>query len=205
MRNEYVSSVLNKTGSAYHSIFELLSSKAVPVIDHFDPSLLTPGIQALRHAKFRQKTPLIDVHTMLQSEAESVGSSSQFQWLTLSILSALGCYCCYPCNHCAQRRRPERCVYNILPVAQSLTALPLVSEDRIHISEHPRHSRGERNIENSNLPSFAPCNATPDSNDRQSNLIESFGYVEDSNSNTMALLKMASGMAITYMIYRSKD
>lgn len=84
-------------------------------------------------------------------------------------------------------------MYNSPSVAQLPNALPLVSEDRNHISELPQNSRPQRGIEDSNTLSFAPYNSEGDSYEQQSTLLKSFGYSEDSDSNTMALLKMVSG------------
>ncbi|PVH99812.1 hypothetical protein DM02DRAFT_642767 [Periconia macrospinosa] len=110
----------------------------------------------------------------------------------------------YPCNHCMRRRRPEECVYNSPPATQFPNALPLVSEDRNHISESPQDSKGQRGIEDSSTLSFAPYNAEGRPYDQQSTLLEAFGYSEDSNSNTVALLKMWNSEGVDDTLARDK-
>ncbi|KAI2640956.1 hypothetical protein GGS21DRAFT_537494 [Xylaria nigripes] len=85
----------------------------------------------------------------------------------------------YPCNHCARRRRPEGCVYYASPskdaprrTKTSITGVEgeLESGDSASIS-----ASFDRRI----------CSKTGS----DSSLSQCFGYFEDSNSNTLALIR----------------
>ena len=97
----------------------------------------------------------------------------------------------YPCNHCTRRRRPEECVYTSPPVTQFPSTLSLVNEGHNQASDHPQDSGEQPGIEDTNAFSVGlQYKDDGSSYDHRSTLLESFGYSEDSNSNTMALLKM---------------
>ncbi|KAI0595294.1 hypothetical protein F4775DRAFT_595388 [Biscogniauxia sp. FL1348] len=89
----------------------------------------------------------------------------------------------YPCGQCNRRRRPEECVYNsmrgLLPGDESQSG----------------PSGTEPSIQENGGPSSAPYEAEHRSRVQQqhSALAQSFGYFEDSTSNTMALLRELIG------------
>ncbi|KZN83794.1 hypothetical protein EN45_109020 [Penicillium chrysogenum] len=86
----------------------------------------------------------------------------------------------YPCNHCTRRRRPEECVYGPPPV--KVPSCPPVPADQSETQPRP-------------VESARPTRETPVDDSEahwsreHSALARSFGYFEDSNSNTMALLR----------------
>ncbi|OJD15550.1 hypothetical protein AJ78_04207 [Emergomyces pasteurianus Ep9510] len=89
----------------------------------------------------------------------------------------------YPCNHCSHRRRAEECVYSS-PAADGsyrrLVTSVRESQSQVVLPQGEDHSGNTPTIyerEGHRLPS------------QHTALARSFGYFEDSNSNTMALLR----------------
>lgn len=122
----------------------------------------------------------------------------KLRWATLSVFQNQ-CNRRYPCDHCTRRRRPEECVYNSLPVARFPNTLPLVSGDQSQSLEHPQDSREQHSIEDTNTLSLGLYKAKDSLYPPRSTLLESFGYSEDSSSNTIALLKMVSTTTMLYI------
>lgn len=90
-------------------------------------------------------------------------------------------------------------MYNSLPVAQSPNSLPLVNPPQNQSSSPPQDSREQHSIEDSNTLSLGLYKAKGLLYHQRSTLLESFGYSEDSNSNTIALLKMVSAEMMLYI------
>lgn len=65
--------------------------------------------------------------------------------------------------------------------------------------EIPRDSGGQDGIRDTDTPSFELHKAEDNSHGQCSTILESFGYSEDSNSNTMALLRMVSVKMMLYI------
>lgn len=93
----------------------------------------------------------------------------------------------YPCNHCTRRRRPEECVFSSEPTRNPL-----------HNALHPAKSLNEAQSQvqgavpvDARLPKETHTLDEPDEHwsSQHSALAKSFGYFEDSNTNTMALLR----------------
>ncbi|KAK2038879.1 hypothetical protein LZ31DRAFT_429154, partial [Colletotrichum somersetense] len=82
----------------------------------------------------------------------------------------------YPCNHCTRRQRIDGCVYNPVLSSNSATSSPAPH----HVVEPRRGVDG---------PKKAPPLVTHPLRD---DWCESFGYFQDSNSNTLALIQQAS-------------
>ncbi|CAI7571199.1 unnamed protein product [Penicillium viridicatum] len=87
----------------------------------------------------------------------------------------------YPCNHCTRRRRPEECVYGSPPV--NGPSRPSVPADQPG-TQPPRPVESARPIRET-----AVDDSEAHWSREHSALARSFGYFEDSNSNTMALLR----------------
>ncbi|KAJ5201515.1 uncharacterized protein N7498_006178 [Penicillium cinerascens] len=98
----------------------------------------------------------------------------------------------YPCNHCTRRRRPEDCAYYPSEDTQP-PSNPLLQTRNRH-NEYDQRSSQNRNVslfsfdtiselENMRSPT---CSAMP------SSLTDVFGYSEDSQSNTIALVRMVN-------------
>ncbi|OQD72100.1 hypothetical protein PENPOL_c001G01430 [Penicillium polonicum] len=87
----------------------------------------------------------------------------------------------YPCNHCTRRRRPEECVYGSPPV--NGPSRPSVPADQPG-TQPPRPVESARPIRET-----AVDDSEAHWSREHSVLAQSFGYFEDSNSNTMALLR----------------
>ncbi|OQE47076.1 hypothetical protein PENCOP_c001G00335 [Penicillium coprophilum] len=87
----------------------------------------------------------------------------------------------YPCNHCTRRRRPEECVYSSPPV--NAAPGPSVPTDYLE-TQPPRPVESARSMQGTAVD--GPETHWPRAH---SALARSFGYFEDSNSNTMALLR----------------
>ncbi|CAI7654281.1 unnamed protein product [Penicillium discolor] len=87
----------------------------------------------------------------------------------------------YPCNHCTRRRRPEECVYGSPPV--NGPSRPSVPADQPEI-QPPRPVESARPMRETALD-----DSEAHWSREHSALAQSFGYFEDSNSNTMALLR----------------
>lgn len=101
----------------------------------------------------------------------------------------------YPCNHCNRRRRPEECVYSSPPTekASQNTFRPVGAIDEAPgpFLEHAQPSR--------ETPSLLEAQGHWSSQNFA--LAKSFGYFEDSNSNTMALLRRVGlVLALLYCI-----
>ncbi|PGH34063.1 hypothetical protein GX50_03119 [[Emmonsia] crescens] len=94
----------------------------------------------------------------------------------------------YPCNNCARRRRPEECVY--YPSGTIQSAIP-----SLKTCEQPEQSGSRRRTGDGagpispDMPSDLAIIESPTSNPWPSSLAEVFGYSEDSQTNTMALLR----------------
>ncbi|KAL2832479.1 hypothetical protein BDW59DRAFT_105480 [Aspergillus cavernicola] len=93
----------------------------------------------------------------------------------------------YPCSHCTWRRRPEDCVYKPTPVAVSSWARSSADETQSQPAEDARALRQQVGVQEMDRPSMAPYEVDGRSNHQHSALAKTFGYFEDSNSNTMAL------------------
>lgn len=91
-------------------------------------------------------------------------------------------------------------MYNSPPVAQFPNVLPLVSGEQSRSSEHPQDSQQQHSIEETSTLSIGPCTAKGHMKNPPSTLLESFGYSEDSSSNTVALLKTVSAKMVLYSI-----
>ncbi|KAL2866906.1 uncharacterized protein BJX67DRAFT_354362 [Aspergillus lucknowensis] len=92
----------------------------------------------------------------------------------------------YPCNHCTRRRRPEECIYESPPVNQAPRAGSAAIKARLQASENVETLEklvGTQELDQSSITPNS-CSYT-----QHSALSRSFGYFEDSNSNTMALLR----------------
>ncbi|KAL2699710.1 Transcription factor XilB [Penicillium crustosum] len=87
----------------------------------------------------------------------------------------------YPCNHCTRRRRPEECVYGSPPVnGPSCPSLPADQPE----TQPPQPVESARPMRET-----AEDDSEAHWSREHSALARSFGYFEDSNSNTMALLR----------------
>ncbi|OQD89326.1 hypothetical protein PENSOL_c063G05503, partial [Penicillium solitum] len=87
----------------------------------------------------------------------------------------------YPCNHCTRRRRPEECVYGSPPVnGPSRPSLPADQPE----TQPPQPVGSARPMRET-----AVDDSEAHWSREHSALARSFGYFEDSNSNTMALLR----------------
>ncbi|KAJ5197411.1 hypothetical protein N7449_007890 [Penicillium cf. viridicatum] len=86
----------------------------------------------------------------------------------------------YPCNHCTRRRRPEECVYGSPPV--NVPSCPSVPADQ-------PETQPPRPVESARMRETAVDDSQAHWSGEHSALARSFGYFEDSNSNTMALLR----------------
>ncbi|PGH03523.1 hypothetical protein AJ79_07358 [Helicocarpus griseus UAMH5409] len=100
----------------------------------------------------------------------------------------------YPCNHCTRRRRPEDCVYNYHSVSLDLSDLssrsdPQADEVRYGSTRKDDNPMGRSDIPGTDGHSVASHGARGRLDNQRSAIAKSFGYFEDSNSNTMALLK----------------
>lgn len=110
----------------------------------------------------------------------------------------------YPCNHCTRRRRPEECVYHSPPVPQTPIDLPAVITNRIQTSYQAGNARVHVGTEDASaFPSELELKSDGLLYEQRSALLESFGYSEDSNSNTMALLKSVRGPITFFLCYIS--
>ncbi|OCK74320.1 hypothetical protein K432DRAFT_386876 [Lepidopterella palustris CBS 459.81] len=107
----------------------------------------------------------------------------------------------YPCNHCTRRRRPEECAYYPSQALQ-VPIPPLQTEDRRNEDRRIEDRRNEDLPANHDAQlQYAsgnePVGALSDWNTRRNStlnqgsdsLAELFGYFEDSESNTMALVR----------------
>ncbi|CAI7565653.1 unnamed protein product [Penicillium palitans] len=87
----------------------------------------------------------------------------------------------YPCNHCTRRRRPEECVYGSPQVNGPFC--PSVPADQ-------SEAQPSRPVESARpMRETAVDDSEAHWSREHSALARSFGYFEDSNSNTMALLR----------------
>ncbi|KAF2799144.1 hypothetical protein K505DRAFT_346071 [Melanomma pulvis-pyrius CBS 109.77] len=98
----------------------------------------------------------------------------------------------YPCNHCARRRRPEGCVYSAQ--VNQTTSQQETGKEKTHTDKDRRNtslslgSASEWTQYTSPLPNSSSTSSLP----------KLFGYFEDSDSNTLALLRKVSS-------FRKKD
>ncbi|KAI5919056.1 hypothetical protein F4810DRAFT_689423 [Camillea tinctor] len=83
----------------------------------------------------------------------------------------------YPCSQCNRRRRPEECVYS---PSRSLVSRARSSESAPNIRENEGLS---------NTSTLYEADHRTQTHRQHSVLAQSFGYFEDSTSNTMALLR----------------
>ncbi|QSS66970.1 fungal specific transcription factor domain-containing protein [Histoplasma capsulatum] len=82
----------------------------------------------------------------------------------------------YPCNHCSRRRRAEGCIYSGGTAPGREARVQKLPQGASHSKTVPTRYEHEHGSNGS-------------SSSRHSALAKSFGYFEDSNSNTMALLR----------------
>ena len=87
-------------------------------------------------------------------------------------------------------------MYNSPPELQLPNTLPLASGDQHQSLEQSHDSREQYGLEDTNTLSLGLYKVNGPSYHQHSTLLESFGYSEDSNSNTIALLKMVSATMI---------
>ncbi|KLJ10023.1 hypothetical protein EMPG_14560 [Blastomyces silverae] len=87
----------------------------------------------------------------------------------------------YPCNHCSRRRRAEECIYSSPPVDGSARrpAAP-VPDARSRIPPQDAQQSRSASTEH-DLEGYQPS--------KNCAIAKAFGYFEDSNTNTMALLR----------------
>ncbi|KAJ6151654.1 hypothetical protein N7470_007251 [Penicillium chermesinum] len=92
----------------------------------------------------------------------------------------------YPCNHCTRRRRPEECVYSAPPAEKAFQdtfrSEGAIDEAPGPFLEHARPSSKTSGLHDGQCYWSSHCS-------QHSTIAKSFGYFEDSNSNTMALLR----------------
>ena len=99
----------------------------------------------------------------------------------------------YPCNHCTHRRRPEKCAYY---QAVQAASLPLQTDQNQGVTMLRSDSQLGHEISH-DLSTESPDPKemrSPKNNSGPSSLAESFGYFEDSNTNTVALLRRVSAL-----------
>ncbi|KAI0382392.1 hypothetical protein F5Y04DRAFT_45580 [Hypomontagnella monticulosa] len=87
----------------------------------------------------------------------------------------------YPCSHCARRRRPEECAYYPSPASS-------------HSANSPESRKEDIRSDNENITSRRSSGSAPDWNaypgcTSKTSLVDLFGYLEDSDSNTLALVR----------------
>ena len=75
----------------------------------------------------------------------------------------------------------------------------MVNGDQSHSLDHRQDSGEQHTAEEANTLSVGLDAASTRSCDSRSTLLESFGYSEDSNSNTIALLKTVSASNMLYI------
>ncbi|KAI9752219.1 MAG: hypothetical protein M4579_005722 [Chaenotheca gracillima] len=97
----------------------------------------------------------------------------------------------YPCNHCARRRRPEECAYYPSPALQA-PSLPLQTEER---RQDDLPVDNDASLQSIGGNEAVGCSSDPQTrrnstlSQRSDSLADLFGYFEDSESNTMALVR----------------
>ncbi|KAI1773030.1 hypothetical protein F4818DRAFT_424658 [Hypoxylon cercidicola] len=92
----------------------------------------------------------------------------------------------YPCNHCARRQCPEDCVY--YPTTGSLASSPAALPEPRRGDASRTRTRSVGNRLRNEWSAFAET-AMPVGPWSSSSLAESYGYFEDSESNTLALVR----------------
>ncbi|KAI1380699.1 hypothetical protein F4677DRAFT_404340 [Hypoxylon crocopeplum] len=90
----------------------------------------------------------------------------------------------YPCNQCTRRRRPEECVYSS-PRARVPPGTAQPQSQNLENEEPPEPTT----VQEGGEASTSPYGAEVRPYGQHSSLAKSFGYFEDSKSNTMALLR----------------
>lgn len=106
----------------------------------------------------------------------------------------------YPCNHCTKRRRPEECVYNSPPTdsaSSSRVALPLPplrEAASCQVPDFAQHQEFDEQLGVQPASEAFVGLCLPDSSQSAfcgaaSGFRKSFGYFDNSQSNTMALLR----------------
>jgi hypothetical protein len=101
----------------------------------------------------------------------------------------------YPCNHCTRRRQPEECIYRPLEASQAPQTENHPPEDTP--ADHDAQSQDTSGNDE-------PVGASSDWSTRRDStvaqgsdsLAELFGYVEHSESNTMALVRRVSAFSL---------
>ncbi|KAL4965285.1 fungal specific transcription factor domain-containing protein [Aspergillus stella-maris] len=94
----------------------------------------------------------------------------------------------YPCNHCTKRRRPEECVYKLTPVDRPSSARTSIAESQNQSSDNVRLLNQQPKAQAKDLPLVA-LDGVNSADIQRVEIVQSFGYFEDSSSNTMALLR----------------
>lgn len=89
----------------------------------------------------------------------------------------------YPCDHCTKRRRPDECVYHAYPNNQD-AAQPLAQQSNVPNAE----GRLEDQIFSSTSSGQSDISLSLPSRDLLP-LTQSYGYLESSDSNTLALVR----------------
>ena len=109
----------------------------------------------------------------------------------------------YPCNHCTRRRRPEECVYHMSQSIQEPSPTSPVDGAVNGDGGKVWHQR-EQSTSHESLMSLPNIDAKGTSiPQRQISLAASFGYFEDSESKTMALVRKVSVHAQATSSYRT--
>ncbi|KAL3462711.1 hypothetical protein BJX64DRAFT_137942 [Aspergillus heterothallicus] len=111
---------------------------------------------------------------------QRVGRKRQVTTCVPCRMSKQKCNRQYPCNHCTKRRKIEDCVYGP-PVTCLSPAQPVVA-----VKNKPL---GTQEVLGAVVDAGPMIGAELCSQGHHSGLAKSFGYFEDSNSNTMALLR----------------
>ncbi|KAL4954298.1 hypothetical protein BDW69DRAFT_183667 [Aspergillus filifer] len=94
----------------------------------------------------------------------------------------------YPCSHCTKRRRPEECVYKLTPVDRPSSARRSIADSQYQSPERVRLLNQKPDTQAKNLSVVIP-DGVNSSDIQRVEIAKSFGYFEDSTSNTMALLR----------------
>jgi hypothetical protein len=117
--------------------------------------------------------------------------SVRLTWLLLT-----QCNRHYPCNQCTRRRKPEDCIYHLLQASQAPQTenRPLENTPADHDAQSQDASGHEGNEEPAGLSSECSTrrNSTVVQGSERDSLAELFGYVEHSESNTLALVRRVS-------------
>ncbi|KAJ5152588.1 uncharacterized protein N7482_009066, partial [Penicillium canariense] len=97
----------------------------------------------------------------------------------------------YPCNHCTRRRRPEDCAY--YPSEHIPSPNNPLLQTRSHHNEYDQRNARNRSVSLISFDAISELEKikSPTSNAMSSSsLTDVFGYSEDSQTNTVALLRM---------------